>query len=400
MKSNTVLVSGRSKAACEAVRQMLESLPDIDASLGVLDNSHADPLHGQRRLPDILILILDSGGDEMLRALSARPASERPPTIVIGPEGDAALMRRAMQAGARDYFTPPLQQSELLDSLRGIGRERGVEPPALPRGTLVAVINAKGGSGASTIAANLAHLQALGAHSDVGLIDLDLQFGALPLAFDLAPHKSLVELIGSAEQLGPGGLRDQAARHTSGVAVFSAMSEQMPLPWELSALSLARLLDVARQAYGTVFVDLPRQIDPLTSTVLEQADRIVIVMQQSLAHVRDAKRLLRVLSSSLAVPSTNILVVVNRYSEQTGLKAQEIVDAVAPPRIMVLPNDYKSVSEAQNIGVPLHDLDKSAPITRAVAELLDRLTRSDTEAPPPPPRKRGLRAVFGGVLRN
>lgn len=397
MKSNTVLISGRSKAACEPVRQLLENLPDIDASLSVRDNGHADPLHGQRRLPDILILVLDSGGDEMLRALSARAASERPPTIVIGPVDDPALMRRAMQAGARDYFTPPLQQAELLESVRSIGRERGVEPSALPRGTLIAVINAKGGSGASTVAANLAHIRALSAHSDVGLIDLDLQFGALPLAFDLAPHKSLVELIGSVDQLSPGGLRDQAARHASGVAVFSAMSEQMPLPWELPAQSLTRLLDIARQAYGNVFVDLPRQIDPLTTTVLEQADHVVIVMQQSLAHVRDAKRLLRVLTSSLAVPSTNIVVVVNRYSENTGLKEQEIIDAVTPPRSMLLPNDYKTVSEAQNIGVPLQELDKGAPITRALGELLDRLTRSDAEAPPPPPKKRGLRAVLGAL---
>ena len=92
-----------------------------------------------------------------------------------------------------------------------------------------------------------------------------------------------------------------------------------------------------------------------------------------------------------------MLVVVNRYSEHTGLKEQEIIDAVAPPRSMLLPNDYKSVSEAQNIGVPLQELDKGAPITRALGELLDRLTRSDAEAPPPPPKKRGLRAVLGAL---
>jgi pilus assembly protein CpaE len=394
MKTLSVLVSGRDRGACESARHLLEGQSDFDVSLAIIGDGHADPLRGQRDLPDALVLLLDRQGEDVLQALGARGADERPPTIIVGPAADATLMRRAMKAGARDYFSPPLQQAEICEALRAIGRERGLAEPAGPRGKVIAVINAKGGSGASTIAANIAHLQTLAENADVALVDLDLQFGALPLAFDLTPHHSLVDILPKAERLDAAMLKAQATRHASGVAVFSAMSDEMPLPWEQSARSLRQFLELACDTYGTVVVDLPRQIDPLTTTVLEQADRVLVVMQQSLAHVRDAKRLLRVLASSLAVPSANVTLVINRYHEGSGLDEQSIVDAVAPPAHFVLPNDYKTVSDAQNIGVPLKAHDKSAAITRALAALLDRLTREEAAVEEAPPKRRGLRAMF------
>ncbi|MFP5305205.1 MAG: hypothetical protein ACLGI7_05190, partial [Gammaproteobacteria bacterium] len=118
----------------------------------------------------------------------------------------------------------------------------------------------------------------------------------------------------------------------------------------------------------------------------------LIVMQQGLAHIRDAKRLLHVLDSSLSVPSTSVTVVINRFTEHNHLSRQDIVEAVSPPRSFVLPNDYKSVSEAQNIGVPLHELDKNARITHALMELLEQLLYPESVHPP---KKRGLRAIFG-----
>lgn len=398
MKTNTVLIACREKTGGEAIHLMLEGQADLDVSLAVLEPGHADPLHEHRSLPDILVLVIENGADDMLRALAARAPVDRPPTVVIAPTGDANLMRRAMQIGARDYFSPPVQRDELLASLKEIRRDLGgaVSEPTGTRGTLIAVINAKGGSGASTIASNLAHLQALESKTDVGLVDLDLQFGTMPLSFDVTPHHTLLETLSEIGRLDARTLKTHAARHKSGVAIFSAMSDQMPLPWEQSAQSLRQLLDLARRTYGTVVVDLPRQIDPLTTTVLEQADRVLIVMQQSLAHIRDAKRLLRVLGSGIAVPSSSITVVVNRYAEHSHLNIKDIADAISPPQILELPNDYKAVSEAQNVGVPVQELNKNAPITKALAALLARLTQPATQASPTPRKKHGLRALFGG----
>ncbi|HUR42297.1 MAG TPA: AAA family ATPase [Verrucomicrobiae bacterium] len=372
MRKTTVLVSGRDQPAAEGVLRTFEGLNDIEVVVPPGAEANLDPLYGLATQPDVLVAVLGSRAEETLRALSARPVAQRPGIIIVGPAGDSSLMRRSMQAGARDFFSPPIPHTELLSMVRTIGREKGAGGP-VAKGVLTAVINAKGGSGASFLAANLAHVTAVHKKAPVALIDLDVQFGALPLAFDLEQRNSLIEALNGAHQLDAAALQGYMARHASGVHVLSAMSDQLPLPWELQTDSLAQVLTLAMQTYGNVIVDLPRQIDPLTSLVLSQASRIALVMQQSLAHVRDAKRLLRIVTASLSVPRENVLLVLNRYNERDAVRIKDIEETVNPPAIALIPNDFRAVSESLNAGVPLLEASRTAPVTRAVQELATKL---------------------------
>lgn len=401
MAKTTVLIAGRESPLSESVRQILMGQPDLQVTQRAEESAHADPLQGLTSLPDILVVVLGARWDDTLRSLASRPAAQRPAMIVIGPGTDSAVMRRAMQAGARDFFSPPVPPGELLQAVRLIVRERSAAGPAAPQGSLTAVINAKGGSGASFIAANLAHIAAHTHGTPVALLDLDLQFGALPLLLDLEQRNSLLEALGAAEQLDPTALQGYMARHASGVHVLSAMSDQVPLPWEIPSDSLHRLLNVVRQAYAGVVADLPRQIDPLTGLVLSQANHIVLVMQQSLAHVRDAKRMLRVITGSLGVPRERVLLVVNRYNEKDSVQLKDIQETVNPPAIALLPNDFRAVSESLNVGVPVLDFDRGAAITEALQKLVALLDEGNGRgASRPPRRKKGFRAAFASMGGN
>jgi pilus assembly protein CpaE len=396
MRKITVLVSGREQPAAEAVLRILEGQPDLEVALPGSDSGHLDPLFGLATQPDVLLCVLGSRWEETLRALAARPAAQRPGTVVIGPSADSTIMRRSMQAGARDFFSPPVPHTELLSAVRMIGREKGSGGP-VAKGMLTAVINAKGGSGASFLAANLAHITAVQKKAPVALIDLDVQFGALPLMFDLEQRNSLIEALNAANQLDPVALQGYMAKHASGVHVLSAMSDQLPLPWEIQTEALSQILSLALQNYGNVVVDLPRQIDPLTSLVLSQASRIGLVMQQSLAHVRDAKRLMRIITSSLSVPRDNVLLVLNRFNERDAVRVKDIEDTVSPPAMAMVPNDFRAVSESLNAGVPLFEAARQAPVTRAVQELAVKLCGvaggdSSDAASTTTPRRR----LFGG----
>lgn len=388
MRKIAVLVSGREQVAAEAVLRIFEGQPDLEVISA--ESGHLDPLFGVATQPDVLVAVLGPRWDETLRALGSRPAAQRPAMIVIGPSADSSIMRRAMQAGARDFFSVPMPHAELLAAVRLIGREKGSGMPTV-KGMITAVINAKGGSGASFLAANLAHITAVQKKAPVALIDLDLQFGALPLAFDLEQRNSLIEALGNAHQLDPVALQGYMARHESGVHVLSAMSDQLPLPWEIQTDALAQVLLLAAQSYANVIVDLPRQIDPLTSLVLSQANSIALVTQQSFAHTRDAKRLMRIITSSLSVPRDNVTLVLNRYNERDAVRIKDIEDAVSPAVMAVVPNDFRAVSESLNTGVPLLESAKQAPVTRAVQELVGKLCgAAPVDTPEETPTKRGF----------
>ena len=92
--------------------------------------------------------------------------------------------------------------------------------------------------------------------------------------------------------------------------------------------NLLKLLQVAAQGYDHVVIDLPRQIDPLTTTVLDFADIICVVMHQSLPHVRDARRLIGILTGELAIPANRIKVVVNRYQAEAAVGLKDIKSAI------------------------------------------------------------------------
>lgn len=399
MRKTSILITGRMQAICTAVREILQAQPDLQVSMRVEEALPADPLQALATLPDIHVVVLGSNWEESLRAMAARPTSQRPAMIVIGPVNDSQVMRRAMQAGARDFFMPPVPHGELLQLVRLIAREKGsvIESPRV--GVLTAVVNAKGGSGASVIAANMAHISALKHKAPVALIDLDLQFGALPAAFDLEQRNSLLEALAASEQLDPVALLGYMGKHASQVHLLSAMSDQLPLPWEIPTDSLTRLLAVVRQTYSASVVDLPRQIDPLTSIVLSQASNVVLVMQQSLAHLRDAKRMLKVMTGSLGVARERILLVVNRHSDNDPVRLRDIQDTINPPGIMSLPNDFRAVSESLNSGVPLAEIEPDGELTQALRQLVRTLDGVQDETPAPAARKRSLREAITGKAK-
>jgi pilus assembly protein CpaE len=283
-----------------------------------------------------------------------------------------------MKAGARDFLTEPVDATELITTLTRLARER-----AGTRGTtesrLTAVMNAKGGSGATLLACNLAHIMASRLALRVGLIDMDLQFGTLPLYLDLERSQGLINALAESHDLDAISLDAMAAKHASGVRVFGAMSDEVLLPSELDTLQLDRVMRVAQSLYDHVVVDLPRQIDPVTTAVLERANIVLLVIQESVAHLRDAKRLVSILVRELQVAPQDIQILVNRHQPRSMVTRADIERALGDHAVHVIPNDFKLVGECVNLGLPLAERNRKAALTRS----LDALAESISGRPPP-----------------
>lgn len=372
IQKNLIMIMSPSRDGCDHIKAMLAQQADLEIRTQVSTPGQFSALP-KEAVPKLLILDLDEHAEHALMDWADRAGAHRPPVIVIGPANNNVLMRRAMQIGARDYFTDPVSADELLASMRQILQTTNEIEIAKPNGALTAVINSKGGSGSSFIAGSLAHL--LAAHLDrkTALIDLDLQFGALPLNFDLKTRDTFFDVIGAAEQLDRVALEGYMTKHESGLHVLGTMSEQLAMPWEVSTSAMEHLLEVALQTYQHVIVDLPRQIDPLTNIVLSSANRILVVMQQSFAHVRDTKRMFSLLRGYLGIPVDRITLVINRYHEKNPISEEDIRKALQPEEIVLIPNDFGHVTEALNLGVPLYEGARNAPITKVLCGLAARI---------------------------
>lgn len=389
-----ILVASREKEAVEAVRDILDQAGEWQITGRHISNGHVDPLYGLTEMPDALVLKVSAAWNEELEAVSSRHTDQRPPLIVIAGESDSNSMRMAMRAGARDFLTKPVEPSELIEALRRITEDSAAHQAAGNDHQLVCFLNAKGGSGASLLACNVGCQMAATTDLKIALMDLDLQFGSLSAYLDLEPRSSILHALEEVENLDDVALTGFMDRHESGLQLLPSVPENQPLGRQIPSVRLDQLINVACGGFDRVFVDVPRWIDDATATVLERSDKIVLVLQQSIAHIRDAKRMMSMLQRELAIPANRMLVVVNRYTKNAPVMLADVEESLQVSAPVLIPNDYKNVSACINYGRSLHDYAPKAAITHAVRELGVGLI-GDAETKEPGLIKRALGNFFG-----
>jgi pilus assembly protein CpaE len=159
-----------------------------------------------------------------------------------------------------------------------------------------------------------------------------------------------------------------------------------------------RLLDAARANYDRIVVDLPRQIDDVTAAVYERADRVLLVVQQELANLRDASRLRRILVRELGMPPEKLVVVVNRYDKNLQVELTDIKRALSceHQEPVLVPNHYRSVAESINVGVPMMEHARGSSVTKALMQLESRLVGGTAETAERNPISR----AFSNLIRG
>lgn len=342
--------------------------------------------------PDIVIVDLTGADQQTIFNLAAINRAQFE-LIVVGPANDAQLMRQAIKAGARDYVAQPLSKEELSESLRAIAREKfstqgdGVN-------NVTTVINAKGGSGASFVAANLAHLMAIQDKIQTVLVDFDYQFGVQAMNFDVTVNHGLKEILETVGRLDAVALKGYLTQHASGLYLLGEKLDPVILSSELNLNAVDKLFDLINQGFDHALVDLPRLVDPFFSSVILRSSHVVLVMQQSIPHVRDTKRLLGILRQEFDMAPERITVVVNRFNKKSQITEAEIVSTLNHTPLVLLPNDYERVESSLNTATQMFNVAPTAPLTKALISMSQRV-RGHTDNPKTL-LKRAFSGLFGG----
>jgi pilus assembly protein CpaE len=270
--------------------------------------------------------------------------------IVIGTRNEVGLYRDLQQAGVADYIVKPLTPNLIAKALSTI--RRGAEPAPISRklGKLIVFAGARGGVGTSTLAVNLSWYLANRHGRRVALVDLDLHNGMCNLMLNLAPSSGLHDALENPLRVDSLFLERTMALH--GERLF-VLGSQEPLEHELNFPGGAadKLIEVLREQFHYVIVDLPRSATAVALRVSEIADTRVIIVDQTLASVRDAARIghLRGLDGG----ERRDLFVVNRKGEggRHGLTVEEVAGALEQPLRCVVPFQPAPLASAAADGV-------------------------------------------------
>ena len=318
------------------------------------------------------LLVVDGADDGELEALGvlahAHPDLE---TIVISPEQSPAFLLRAMQMGVREVLPPALNGPALQAAVRRVAHKRGPAQPAA-QGEVLAFMACKGGSGASFIAANVAHILSTQGGRKVALIDLDLQFGnALLLLSDQRAVNDVAEVARSIGRLDADLLRASMVAVSGNLSVLAA-PEDLSQALEVKAAHVEAIIKEARQMFDYVVLDIGRSIDTVSLKALDLATHIFPVLQLSLPQIRDAKRL-RALFRSLEYAPEKIHWIVNRYQKAGEIDLESMEQTLGVKGLTTIPNHFQGVNASVNQGIPIDKLAPANPVARALGDLVRKV---------------------------
>jgi pilus assembly protein CpaE len=325
--------------------------------------------------PDVILVDIASDGvTSALRAVELLH-QELPDTamFVVGPMTQPQLIISAMRAGVREYIERPTTTTDLLEAFVRLTATRRKPGRETSRGKVFTVVNAKGGSGATTVAVNLAlALQSL--HHSTALIDL-APLGHCALHLNLKPTFTLSDAIANLHRLDSSLLDSFTVRHDHGLQLLAGAVT--PTVIEPSASDFARLFDTMVGLFHYIVVDASSRLDSATRLVCNLSEKILLVAHADVASLWGAGRVAQYLGES-GGSRDRFALVLNRYRKVAGFNEAETEAAIGAPVLWRIPNQYFAVSTAIDRGVPLMH-QGTTEIARSISGLAEYLTKDDLE---------------------
>ena len=270
----------------------------------------------------------------------------------------------AMRAGVREVL-PSVHPGDLLAAVERAAVKLSAARTA-SHGKIHAFIGTSGGSGTTFLATNFGY-QLAQAHK-VLLIDLNLQFGdALSFLQDTRAATTIADLARDINRLDPPLLQASTIKVTPTYSILAAPEEPGQAA-DIRPEHIDAILKLAVTQYDFVLLDLPRIVDAMLMTALDQAASIFLVLQASVPHLRNADKLLSVFRS-LDYPKDKIELLLNRYDKRDDITLDKIRRTLGAHEIHMITNGWRQVRTAINHGVPLVQVERKHGVIRGLSEL-------------------------------
>lgn len=338
---------------------------------------------GQLR-PGLAFLHFTAAQAEQCGRLAERLSRVFPglPLVGVGHASDPGVMLAALRAGVKDFIDMGDASADAAGIVKrlAVPREQVRQAVASRQGKIIAVLGARGGVGATSLAVNLASVgrrhppkqQGTDVQAEVLLLDIGLPARDGSLYMNLSPGFHFVEAVRNLRRFDPVFVQTALARHANGVCV-------LPLPstlGELRDISYAEaitLLDRLRSFFDMQVVDLGGfgNLD-FMAQIVKVADSVVLVLDQSVGAIVSATELLHELRTR-EVERDDIHLLVSRFNAHLGVDAAQIAQQIDLRQVSTLPDCREAIVTAMNRGAVLADEALAHPYVRAAVGLLERL---------------------------
>jgi pilus assembly protein CpaE len=343
-------------------------------------------------VPTPNVIVLESEGrSDILGNLDQLATVCDPGTrvVVIGNVNDAAPYRELVRRGVNDYVVAPV---DTLDVVRSICSLFSASE-AITSGRIIAVVGAKGGVGASTIAHNVAWAIARDLALDSVVIDLDLAFGTAGLNYNQDPLQGIANAVFSPDRLDTAVVDRLLAKCTDRLSLLAAPAS-LDRVYDFGAEAFDSIFDTLRMTMPCIVLDVPHQWSAWTRRTLVGADDILIVAEPDLANLRNTKNMLNMLKGSR--PNDRVpLYCLNQVGmpKRPEIEASGFAKTVESQSIASIPFDSRMFGTAANNGQMIAEISANHRTAKTFLQIARRLTgRAETKKP--------RRSLLSPILRK
>jgi pilus assembly protein CpaE len=329
--------------------------------------------------PNVIILEADGRG-QVLAGLDqlAGVCDAGTRVVVIGRINDVMFYRELIRRGVSDYVIAPVNALDVVRSICSLF----TSPEAKAVGRIIAIVGAKGGVGASTIAHNVAWAVARDLAMDSVVADLDLAFGTAGLDYNQDPAQGIADAVFSPDRVDTAFIDRLLSKCTDHLSLLAAPAT-LDRVYDFGADAFDAIFDTLRASMPCIVLDVPHQWSGWTRRALIGADDILIVAAPDLANLRNTKNIYDLLKASR--PNDRApLYCLNQVGvpKRPEINAAEFAKAIESKPIVTIPFDPQMFGAAANNGQMIAEISATHRTSEMFLQIAQRLTgRSETKKP-------------------
>lgn len=346
--------------------------------------------------PDIALISLDADASKGL-ALVAKIGQDLPgcSVLVVSSSQEGSLILQAMRNGASEFLNFPLRLEDFLAALNRIQQASGGRggEGQVRSCQVVSVTGASGGVGCTSLAINLACSLAQNEKNSVAIIDLDLALGDADVWLDIIPDYTIQDVAENITRLDYALLKRSLTKHDCGAFLLPR-----PVQWDDSTRitpdELRRVIALLKATFTHLVIDLSKSYGPLDFAAMEVSNSVLVVTQLDLPCLRNVVRMMQYFDQREGI-SEKLKIVVNRLGlEDTQISLSKALETIGREIYWQIPNDYPTMVESRNNGVPLLMQAPKAKLTKSIEQLARSLDTADQPAAETPEDKKPRRGLF------
>jgi pilus assembly protein CpaE len=318
-------------------------------------------------------MVVFNGNDELsLSYLNTRAVqAPRPALFALLHDRSPDLMKRVLRAGADELLFLPLDPGDATRALLKISETRRREEVHVGGGTIISLVSLIGGTGVTSLTANLGLALRYAFDKRVAVVDLDLQTGGLSVFLNLEPERTIMTLTEGTRKLDSIQLESALSKHASGIYLLAAPKriEDSEL---VSDATIGATLDLMRQLFDFVIVDCGTHIDSNTVAAWERSSHLFYVLDQSIGAARCAWRFVD-LVGRLGLQGVEPNFILSRFVPGHPITEDQLSHTLAKAIHTRIPRDEKVLERVQLSAQDLWQVAPNSPLAKSVEDLARRL---------------------------